>query len=82
MSPDAERRLLLIACACALVAGLCALSVYVAWWAGPVSLLVGAALAVAVTLEQRPAPVVAIAPEPEGLSSREIARRAARGEPA
>jgi hypothetical protein len=81
VSPDAERRLILIACACALVAALCAVSVFVAWWAGPVALVVGIGLAVAVTLEQRPPEPRVEVPEREGLSSREIARRAARGEP-
>lgn len=75
MSPDAERRLILVAAAAALVAALCALSVYVAWWVGPVALAVGLALALLVTLEQQPATNVVEKPEAEGLSSREIDRR-------
>lgn len=75
MSPDAVARLMLVTHATAIVAALCVLSVFVAWWAGPVSLLVGAALAVAVTLEQRPPLPPPTEVEMEGLSAREIDRR-------
>jgi len=78
VSPEAFRRFALVAAGSGLVAALSALSVFVAWWAGPVSLVVGVGLAFVVTLEQTPPPVVAQPREPEGLSSREIARRAER----
>ncbi|HLE99652.1 MAG TPA: hypothetical protein VI540_07110 [Gaiellaceae bacterium] len=78
MSPDAFRRLALLAASSAYAAGIGALVFLVSWQIGLFALVFGGLVTIAVTIEQQdgsaPEPEK---PDPDGLSRRDVARLAA-----